>query len=69
MRDLGFEYETRKSGEIVIRRGGTVVATLRRSAAHKFISDIARRDPQLVMAKVTGNYKRGNETRSSGESP
>jgi hypothetical protein len=64
MDDLGYEYETRKSGDVVIRRSGRVVTTLRGTAAARFLSDITRRDPQQVMAVVTGNYKHGNERQS-----
>ena len=56
--DLGFTYERRKSGEIVILRHGTVVTTLRGYAAEKFMVRVTTRDPQLVMARFTGNYKR-----------
>jgi hypothetical protein len=57
----GFTYEHRKSGEIVIRHHGKPAATLRGRAASKFLSDITRLPEQQVMARVTGNYKRGNE--------
>ena len=30
-------------------------------AAAKFLTDVERGDPQQVMARATGNYKRGNE--------
>ncbi len=59
--DLGFSYEARKSGDVVIRRAGVIVTTLRGPAAAKFIAAIANRDPQQVMARATGNYKHGNE--------
>ncbi|BDV30334.1 hypothetical protein Microterr_09940 [Microbacterium terricola] len=56
----GFEFTVR--GEHVeIRHHGRVAATLRKSAAAKFLDDVQRDDPQHVMARVTGNYKRGNE--------
>jgi hypothetical protein len=61
--DLGFAYEARKSGDVVIRRDGAVVTTLRGKAATKFLADVDKRDPQQLMARVTGNYKRGNERR------
>jgi hypothetical protein len=34
---------------------------LRGTAARQFLVDIATGDPQQLMARVTGNYKRGNE--------
>jgi hypothetical protein len=61
MADLGFEFATRKSGDVVISRDGVIVTTIRGKAAAKFLTDVARGDPQQVMARATGNYKRGNE--------
>lgn len=56
----GFEFVER--GEVVeIRHHGRLATTLRKAAARKFLADVERGDPQLVMALVTGNYKRGNE--------
>ncbi len=60
-----FEYQVRKSGQIVIRREGQIVTSLRGAAAERFLQDVARRDPQQVMARITGNYRRGNERRAS----
>lgn len=59
--DLGFAYTERKSGEIVITRSGKTVTVLRGAAAKRFKSSLDRVDPQEAMARVTGNYKRGNE--------
>jgi hypothetical protein len=70
MSELGFIYETRKSGDVVIRRRGVIVTTLRGRSAAKFLTDVDGADPQQVMARVTGNYKRGNEPASgSSTSP
>ena len=41
---------------------------LRGSAARRFLEAVKRHDPQLVMAKATGNFKRGNE-REAGSHP
>lgn len=57
----GFTYELRKSGEIVIRHEGKLATTLRDKRASKFLSDIGHLPEQQVMARATGNYKRGNE--------
>jgi ribosomal protein L34E len=59
----GFSYRRRKSGEIVISHNGRHATTLRGSKAERFLNDVATRDPQQVMARITGNYKRGNEPR------
>jgi hypothetical protein len=56
----GFEFTVR-GDRVEIRHSGVLAATLRKSAAAAFLDDIERRDPQQVMARVTGNYKRGNE--------
>lgn len=56
----GFAFTVR--GERVeIRHEGRLAATLRKSAALKFLNDVESQDPQQLMARVTGNYKRGNE--------
>jgi len=58
---LGFSFASRKSGEVVISRHGEVVTILRGVAAQRFLSRVAADDPQQVMARATGNYRRGNE--------
>ena len=60
----GFVYTTRKNGDVVITHHGRTAATLRGSDARKFLDRVATYDPQLLMARVTGNYKRGNERRT-----
>ena len=66
--ELPFDYQTRKSGDVVIRRDGREVTVLRGKAAARFLQDVVRRDPQQLMARVTGNYRRGNE-RSAADHP
>ncbi len=56
----GFEF-TVSGSRIEIRHHGRLATTLRGAAALNFLSDVERGDPQQVMARVTGNYKRGNE--------
>ena len=66
--DLGFTFRRRKSGEVEILRGGRVVTTLRGEAAIDFVAEIDPADEagaQQLMARVTGNYKRGNERLAS----
>lgn len=63
----GFEFVVR--GERVeVRHNGRLATTLRAAAAQKFLVDVERSDPQHVMARVTGNYKHGNE-RPGGRRP
>lgn len=57
----GFTYSARKNGEVEIRHHGRIATVLRGHKATKFLTDIESRDPQQLMARLTGNYKRGNE--------
>lgn len=64
--DDPFDWRTTKSGEVIISRGGRVVQTLGGRAAARLLDALSRADEtaqQLVLAKSTGNYKRGNERR------
>jgi hypothetical protein len=68
---LGFSYERGRDGEVAILRQGRVVTTLRGRAAQDLLADVegAPADAQQqAMARVTGNYKRGNE-RTAAEHP
>lgn len=59
----GFAYTTRKNGEVVITHHGRQAVVLRGDAARRFLTRLAEGDAQEVMARATGNYKRGNERR------
>ena len=55
-------------GEVRISWKGKVVTVLRKKSAMKFLERISVADDneaQLIMAKATGNFKRGNERRPS----
>jgi hypothetical protein len=56
----GFAFSQRGDTVVITHRGRTA-ATLRGSAAARFLEDVERDDPQQVMARATGDYKRGNE--------
>ncbi len=56
----GFSYEV-VGPDVVVTHDGRRATTLRGAAARRFLEDVERDDPQEVMARVTGNYKRGNE--------
>ena len=58
----GFRYET-NGDTVVIFHHGRRATTLRGNAAAKFLADVERGDEQLLMARMTGNYKHGNERR------
>ena len=57
----GFSYQVRGDGEVVIRHHGRPATTLRGAAAARFLADVEDGDDQALMARLTGNYKRGNE--------
>lgn len=46
---------------VVITHRGKRAVTLRGPAAARFLDDVERGEPQQVMARATGDYKRGNE--------
>ena len=54
----------RKGGEVAITREGQPVGTLRGKQAERFLAEAEGADPAVVqqrLARLTGNYKRGNE--------
>lgn len=59
----GFSYKTRKNGEVVISHRGRQAAVLRGTSAERFLTRLGDEDEQHLMARSTGNYKRGNERR------
>ncbi|KAA3596330.1 MAG: hypothetical protein DWQ06_15175 [Calditrichaeota bacterium] len=64
MEDLNFTYQIYKNGDVLIRHNGLTATTLRGKQAMKFKSQIETLDfaeLQQIMARLTGNYKRGNE--------
>ena len=66
--DLGFTYRTTAQGVVHISRRGREVVTLRAQAAARFLAKAegASMDAvQQLCARVTGNYKRGNESVAS----
>lgn len=64
----GFTYEERKNGDVVIRHHGRVASILRGRKAIMFLDDARSGDLQERMARITGNYKHGNERRGAGQS-
>lgn len=65
--DDPFAYQVTKSGLVRVSRGGRLVVTVagrdadRLAAALESAAD--ERETQLLLAKATGNYRRGNERR------
>lgn len=57
----GFNWSQRSDGSVVITHHGTVASVLRGRRALDFVDDAESGDDQQLMARVTGNYKHGNE--------
>ena len=61
--DLGFTFKIIRD-EVHIYHRGMKACSLRGDKASKFVEDISSSDikkQQNIMARLTGNYKRGNE--------
>lgn len=56
----GFDYQDR-GGTVHITHHGRHATTLRGQRAAEFLARVEREDPQELMARLTGNYRRGNE--------
>lgn len=63
--DAPFAYRITKSGEVQISRGGRVVTVVRGAEARRLGARLGESDAadQHLLARATGNYKRGNERR------
>ncbi len=62
--DLGFSFRRLKSGDVEILHHGRIATTLRGIEAAGLLDEVSTLDPagsQQLMARLTGNYKRGNE--------
>jgi hypothetical protein len=57
----GFTYLVRKNGDVEVLHRGRLATVLRGAAAARFLVDVENDDPQELMARLTGNYKHGNE--------
>lgn len=65
LEDDPFDYRITKDGRVLITRGGRQVTVVAGTAAASLIGKLGA-DPdqdQQLLARVTGNYKRGNEPR------
>jgi hypothetical protein len=56
----GFDF-TATDDEVTITHRGKRATVLRGRRAADFLDDVETEDPQQLMARVTGQYKRGNE--------
>ncbi|MFK7800985.1 MAG: hypothetical protein AB8G95_05095 [Anaerolineae bacterium] len=62
--DLGFSHRIAKNDAVLISHHGRQVTILRGKSAAEFLKKMQKLDfagEQQLMARVTGNYKRGNE--------
>lgn len=62
-----FLYKVSKDNKVFIFWNGKQIKILKGKGSDKFLSKISKADTieaQLIMAKVTGNFKRGNEKTS-----
>jgi hypothetical protein len=69
--DLGFTWRRRKDGDVEVLHRGRLASTLRGNDAVDFLAEANGSelvDLQPLMARLTGNYKHGNE-RLAGEHP
>lgn len=60
-----FAYRLTKSGELHVSRGGRVVTVVRGAEARRLAGRLGRdeAEDQHLLARATGNYRRGNERR------
>lgn len=56
----GFDFVMR-GDDVVIRHHGVTAIVLRGARARDFLTQVESGDAQLLMARLTGNYRRGNE--------
>lgn len=64
LEDRPFSYRRAKDERVLIEWNGRRAAVLTGSKARRFLAAVEGADPdraQLEMARVTGNFKRGNE--------
>jgi hypothetical protein len=62
--DLAFTFKKLKNGDVVVSHRGQQATTLRKDKAEWFLEemhDLPFEAQQQEMARLTGNYKRGNE--------
>jgi hypothetical protein len=64
LEDDPFDWRVTKDGQVLVSRGGRLVTTVRGTAAARLHGRLQRAsddDAQQLLARATGNYKRGNE--------
>ncbi|WP_374568631.1 hypothetical protein [Ideonella sp.] len=69
--DLGFTWQRMKNGDVRVLHHGKLASTLRGRDADEFLAEADGADDaamQQSMARLTGNYKHGNE-RTAADHP
>lgn len=63
--DDPFDYRITQDGKVLVRRGGRLVVTVAGARAARLVAALGQDDDtdQQLLARVTGNYRRGNERR------
>jgi hypothetical protein len=64
LEDLPFSFRRFKNGNVSVSYRDSEVTVVKGKSAEKFNSQIGNADEmerQLIMAKITGNFKHGNE--------
>ena len=62
--DIPFDYQFTKEGKLLIYWQNRLIMTLKGKKAQRFISQVDTmnsQEIQMALAKLTGNFKRGNE--------
>ncbi len=70
LQERPFSFRETKDGKVFIAWHGKPVITLQGKAAEKFLAAATSADAkqaQLLMARITGNFKRGNEKSKKGD--
>jgi len=67
--DPPFNYRIAKDGSVRISRSGAVVSAVAGDRARRLAARLRAASPaeaQQLLARATGNYRRGNERRDGG---
>jgi hypothetical protein len=65
LEDDPFAYRITKDGRVLVSRGGRLIVTVAGAAADRLLAQLGTDDDldQQLLARATGNYRRGNERR------
>ena len=65
--DDPFGYRITKDGRILVSRGGRLIVTVAGAKAERLVALLGADESsdQQLLARATGNYRRGNERRTA----